>query len=101
MSRLKALSTVATTCTERQVSAWYGLEDLSCPLASAFFFFLRRLATPALRLGVLAASWLLSEAFVFLRWSTMYDVWVRLVLHFFAVFRYGYTYSSTSATASS
>ena len=77
------------------------LPGLSPSLASAFFFFLRRLPTPALRLGVLAASWLLSEAFVFLRCSPMYAVWVRLVLQLCAEKRFWYTYSSTSATASS
>ena len=74
-----------------------GLFAVSC---FCYFFFLLRLATPALRLGVLSASWLLSEAFVFQR-SPMYAVWVRLVLQLCAVRRYEYMFSSTSPTASS
>ena len=50
-----------------------------------YFFIPFRLATLALRLGVLSASWLLSEAFVFQRCSPMYAVWVRLVLQLYAV----------------
>ena len=66
---------------------------------SYFFFNLLRLATPALRLGVIAGSWLRSEAYVLPYWSTAF-VLVFLVLLFLAVRRYGYLFSSSSSTGS-
>ena len=77
----------------------------SCRDASAIFFILR-LATPALRLGVLAGSWLRSAAFVLPFWSATLGslriaVWVCVVLQSYALRRYGYSFSSTSPTASS
>ena len=52
------------------------------------YFILLRLATPALRLGVIAGSWLRSEAYVLPYWSAAF-VLVFLVLLFLAVHRYG------------
>ena len=88
--RARALRTRRRAVSARGVIAhsrphFNPLPGLSPSLASAFFFFIRRLATPALRLGVLAASWLLTEAFVFQRCSPMYAVWVRLVLQLYAM----------------
>ena len=52
------------------------------------YFILLRLATPALRLGVIASSWLRSEAYVLPYWSAAF-VLVSLVLLFLAVHRFG------------
>ena len=52
------------------------------------YFILLHLATPALRLGVIAGSWLRSEAYVLPYWSAAF-VLVSLVLLFLAVHRFG------------
>ena len=60
-------------CTARSSSSrsHRALEATPQPSCSFLFVFLLRLATPALRLGVLAVSWQRSESFVLLRWSSM------------------------------
>ena len=55
---------------------------------SYLIFIFLRLATLALRLGVIAGSWLRSEAYVLPYWSAAF-VLVSLVLLFLAVHRYG------------
>ena len=60
-------------CTARSSSSrsHRALEATPQPSCSFLFVILLRLATPALRLGVLAVSWQRSESFVLQRWSSM------------------------------
>ena len=76
--------------------AFYEVHSSVAPTLRAFrllmlllsYFIFLRLATPALRLGVIAGSWLRSEAYVLPYWSAAF-VLVSLVLLFLAVHRYG------------